>query len=95
MVAETTAAVAESARRRDVIAGMGYANGLFYFMSSPTRPRWGSATSRSPPPPRPPRGPHRGDFDSVFFALGLIGAGLIAVPVLPGSAAYPLAELFN
>jgi Mn2+/Fe2+ NRAMP family transporter len=31
----------------------------------------------------------------VLFAVGLIGAGLIAVPVLAGSAAYPLAELFN
>jgi Mn2+/Fe2+ NRAMP family transporter len=30
-----------------------------------------------------------------LFAVGLIGAGLIAVPVLAGSAAYPLAELFN
>jgi Mn2+/Fe2+ NRAMP family transporter len=27
--------------------------------------------------------------------VGLIGAGLIAVPVLAGSAAYPLAELFT
>jgi len=36
-----------------------------------------------------------GHFDTVLFALGLIGAGLIAVPVLAGPAAHPLAELFN
>jgi flavin-binding protein dodecin len=36
-----------------------------------------------------------GRFDTVLFAVGLIGAGLISVPVLAGSAAYPPAELFN
>lgn len=31
----------------------------------------------------------------VLFALGIIGTGLLAVPVLAGSAAYALAETFN
>lgn len=31
----------------------------------------------------------------ILFALGIIGTGLLAVPVLAGSAAYALAETFN
>jgi hypothetical protein len=31
--------------------------------------------------------------DTLLFAVGLIAAGMIAVPVLAASAAYPLAEL--
>jgi NRAMP (natural resistance-associated macrophage protein)-like metal ion transporter len=36
--------------------------------------------------------PLAGDFAFVIFALGIIGTGLLAVPVLAGSAAYALAE---
>ena len=36
--------------------------------------------------------PIAGDFAYVIFALGILGTGLLAVPVLAGSAAYALAE---
>jgi len=36
-----------------------------------------------------------GNFSFVLFALGIIGAGLLAVPVLAGSTAYALAESFK
>src|ERR1043166_231282 len=36
--------------------------------------------------------PIAGDFAFAVFALGIIGTGLLAVPVLAGSAAYALAE---
>jgi Mn2+/Fe2+ NRAMP family transporter len=36
--------------------------------------------------------PVAGEFAFVVFALGIIGTGLLAVPVLAGSAAYALAE---
>ena len=39
--------------------------------------------------------PLAGDFAFLLFALGIIGTGLIAVPVLAGSAAYALAETFE
>jgi Mn2+/Fe2+ NRAMP family transporter len=39
--------------------------------------------------------PLAGDFAFVIFALGIIGTGLLAVPVLAGSAAYALAEARN
>ena len=31
----------------------------------------------------------------ILFAVGIIGSGLLAVPVLAGSAAYAVAEAFN
>jgi Mn2+/Fe2+ NRAMP family transporter len=39
--------------------------------------------------------PIAGDFAFLLFALGIVGAGLLAVPVLAGSAAYAVAELFG
>jgi Mn2+/Fe2+ NRAMP family transporter len=36
--------------------------------------------------------PLAGDFAFVLFSLGIIGTGLLAVPVLAGSAAYAVAE---
>ncbi len=39
--------------------------------------------------------PIAGDFAFDLFALGIVGAGLLAVPVLAGSAAYTFAESFN
>lgn len=39
--------------------------------------------------------PIAGDFVFMLFALGIIGTGLLAIPVLAGSAAYAVAELMN
>lgn len=39
--------------------------------------------------------PLAGDAAALLFALGIIGTGLLAVPVLAGSVAYASAELFN
>lgn len=39
--------------------------------------------------------PIAGDFAFMLFALGIIGTGLLAIPVLAGSAAYAVAELMN
>jgi NRAMP (natural resistance-associated macrophage protein)-like metal ion transporter len=39
--------------------------------------------------------PLAGDGASVLFAIGLIGTGLLAVPVLAGSASFAIAELFR
>jgi len=39
--------------------------------------------------------PIAGEFAFVLFALGIIGTGLLAVPVLAGSAAYGVAEAFG
>jgi Mn2+/Fe2+ NRAMP family transporter len=39
--------------------------------------------------------PIAGDFAFIVFALGIIGTGLLAVPVLAGSAAYAVGEAFK
>src|SRR5437870_614720 len=39
--------------------------------------------------------PIAGNFTFLLFALGIIGTGLLAVPVLAGSAAYGVAEAFG
>ncbi len=39
--------------------------------------------------------PLAGDYAYWLFALGIIGTGLLAVPVLAGSASYAVAESFN
>lgn len=39
--------------------------------------------------------PVAGDFAFAIFALGIIGTGLLAVPVLAGSAAYAVSELYG
>jgi NRAMP (natural resistance-associated macrophage protein)-like metal ion transporter len=38
---------------------------------------------------------HAGTIARVIFALGIVGTGLLAVPVLAGSAAYGIAEAFG
>ncbi len=39
--------------------------------------------------------PLAGSYAYILFAVGIIGSGLLAIPVLAGSAAYVLAELFG
>lgn len=39
--------------------------------------------------------PIAGDFAFTLFALGIIGTGMLAVPVLAGSAAYAVADVFE
>lgn len=39
--------------------------------------------------------PLAGKFASLLFAIGIIGTGLLAVPILAGSAAYAMTEMFG
>jgi NRAMP (natural resistance-associated macrophage protein)-like metal ion transporter len=39
--------------------------------------------------------PLAGDYAYFLFTLGILGVGLLAIPVLAGSAAYVIAEVFN
>src|SRR5436309_2471191 len=92
-----TAPQAERRRRVDVITGMGYANLVFYFIILANAATLGKRGIKIETAEQAARAltPIVGRFDTVLFAVGLIGAGLIAIPVLAGSVAYPLAELFN
>ncbi|MFA6586014.1 MAG: divalent metal cation transporter [Candidatus Paceibacterota bacterium] len=39
--------------------------------------------------------PFAGDFSFTLFAIGILGVGLLAIPILAGSASYALSEAFN
>ena len=39
--------------------------------------------------------PHSGEASKIIFALGIIGTGLLAIPVLAGSSAYALSDGFG
>ena len=39
--------------------------------------------------------PFAGDFAFALFAIGIIGVGLLAIPILAGSASYAMSETFN
>ena len=39
--------------------------------------------------------PFAGEFAALLFTLGIVGTGLLAVPVLAGSAAYAISEMFG
>ncbi|HWD88537.1 MAG TPA: divalent metal cation transporter [Mucilaginibacter sp.] len=39
--------------------------------------------------------PHAGFLSKLIFSIGIIGLGMLAVPVLSGSAAYAVSEAFN
>lgn len=39
--------------------------------------------------------PFAGDFAFILFALGILGTGLLAIPVLAGSASYAISESFG
>jgi Mn2+/Fe2+ NRAMP family transporter len=39
--------------------------------------------------------PQAGEISKTIFALGIIGTGLLAVPVLAGSSAYALSDVFG
>lgn len=82
----------------DTVVGMLFCNIVFYFVilaAASTlhvagRTEIGSATEAAQA-----LRPLAGDLAAVLFAIGLIGAGLLAVPVLTGSAAYAVAETFG
>jgi NRAMP (natural resistance-associated macrophage protein)-like metal ion transporter len=92
-----TAPLAERRRRSDVISGMAYANVVFYFIILSSAATLGKRGIKIETADQAARAlaPIVGRFDTVLFSIGIIGAGLIAIPILAGSAAYPLAELFG
>lgn len=84
--------------RFDVALGMGMANIGFYFVvltSAATLHASGQTDIQTAAQAAEALRPLAGSASSLIFALGIIGTGLLAVPVLAGSAAYATAELFN
>jgi len=82
----------------DVNLGMIFCNVVFYFVilgTAATLHTSGKTDIQSATDAAQALQPVAGNAASLLFALGIIGAGFLAVPVLTGSAAYAIAEAFG
>jgi len=83
----------------DTIIGMLFCNVVFYFVilaaGATLHHATGQTSVQSATEAAQALRPLAGNLATVLFAIGLIGAGLLAVPVLTGSAAYAVAEAFG
>jgi len=82
----------------DVSIGMIFCNVVFYFVilgTAATLHLSGKTDIQSAADAAQALRPLAGEAASILFALGIIGAGFLAVPVLTGSAAYAVAETFG
>jgi len=81
--------------RLDVIAGMTLSNGIMYFIiltAGATLHRAGLTDVQTAQDAAQALRPISGALSSVLFAAGIVGTGMLGVPVLAGSAAYAVAE---
>jgi NRAMP (natural resistance-associated macrophage protein)-like metal ion transporter len=87
-----------SKMRTDVRAGMLLANIVFFFIVLTTAQvlfRNGITNINSAQDAALALRPLAGEYAYLLFALGIIGTGLLAVPILAGSGAYAIAELLK
>ena len=84
--------------RTDTIIGMGFSNliALFIiFATAATLNASGHTDIQSSAQAAEALRPIAGAFTFAVFAAGIIGTGMLAVPILAGSAAYGVSELFG
>lgn len=84
--------------RIDTMAGMLLSNVVMFFIivvAAGTLHQAGITTIDSAAQAAEALRPIAGSFTFFLFALGVIGTGLLAIPVLAGSAAYALSEVFG
>jgi Mn2+/Fe2+ NRAMP family transporter len=84
--------------RTDVLTGMAFSNAIMYFIILATGATLYTSGHRNIETARQAAEalrPLAGDSAYVLFALGLIGTGMLGVPVLAGSAAYAVTEALH
>ncbi len=83
--------------RADVVTGMLYSNVIAWFivLISATTLFRHHVTINSVADAASALRPLAGPWAELLFALGVVGAGLLAVPVLAGSSAFAMAEAFD
>jgi NRAMP (natural resistance-associated macrophage protein)-like metal ion transporter len=82
----------------DVNVGMAFSVAVMYFImlaTAATLHEAGQTDIRSATDAAEALRPLAGDLSAVLLAVGLIGSGVLAVPILTGSAAYALSEAFG
>lgn len=99
MVSPRKAAGPELARiRADTLVGMGFSHLVALFIvvaTAATLHAHGVTTIGSAAEAAGALRPIAGDLAFALFAIGIIGTGLLAVPILAGSAAYAVSEAFG
>jgi Mn2+/Fe2+ NRAMP family transporter len=96
-VAERRGATAEELRAslRDVLTGMFFANLVWYFIiltTAATLHAHGQTRISTAQQAAEALRPFAGKAAYLLFTLGLVGTGMLAVPVLAGACAYAIAE---
>lgn len=84
--------------RTDVVSGMFFSNLVMWFIivvTAATLAANGITNIESAPQAAQALEPFAGKFAKLLFAAGIVGTGMLAIPVLTGSAAYALSEAFN
>jgi NRAMP (natural resistance-associated macrophage protein)-like metal ion transporter len=84
--------------RADTLIGMGFSNLVAFFIvltTAVTLGAHGITDIQSSSQAAEALRPVAGEFAFLLFALGIIGTGMLAVPVLAGSAAYAVTESFR
>lgn len=84
--------------RKDTIIGMAFSNLIAFFImlsTAVTLHMHGKTDIETAAQAAEALRPIAGEFSFLFFALGIIGTGLLALPVLAGSAAYAVSEMFG
>ena len=82
----------------DTYIGMGFSNLVAFFImltAAVTLNEHGVTDIQTSAQAAEALRPIAGDFAFVLFAAGIVGTGLLAVPILAGSAAYAVAETFR
>jgi NRAMP (natural resistance-associated macrophage protein)-like metal ion transporter len=84
--------------RWDTVVGMGFSNLIAFFIiltTAVTLHAHGVTDIQTSAQAAEALKPVAGPLAFILFSVGVIGAGLLAVPVLAGSVGYAAAELFN
>jgi NRAMP (natural resistance-associated macrophage protein)-like metal ion transporter len=82
----------------DINVGMLFSNLVSYFIilaAAATLNAAGQTDVNSAADAARALGPLAGNWATILFAIGMIGSGLLAVPVLAGSSAYAVSEAFG
>ncbi len=86
------------AARTDVVIGMAFSNLVMYFIiltSAAVLHAHGKTGMQTADQAAAALAPLAGPFAFIVFSVGLIGAGLLAIPILTGSATYAVKEFFG
>jgi Mn2+/Fe2+ NRAMP family transporter len=79
----------------DTLIGMAFSNLVAFFIILTAAATLNGVDIQSSAQAAEALKPVAGEFASLIFALGILGTGLLAIPVLAGSAAYAVTESFQ